>query len=434
MSEVPDEVLLARAAWSRLTEPGDPVAGALVGVLGPVEAWDLVRGSLGAAGAVGAAGSGGSVGRSGRAGASGSSGVASRASSAPDAMIRAMGSVLPTSARSAHRLATALERWGPRLAAVDAPREVHRHRARGGHLVVPEDPRWPRGLDDLGVQAPHALWVCGDPSVLTASARGAAVIGARACTAYGEHVTAEVVAGVVGAGRVVVSGGAYGIDAAAHRAALASGGVTVAVLAGGVDRLYPAGNARLLRAAQDSGALVSEVPPGGVPSRQRFLQRNRLIAALSGATVVVEAAWRSGALSTASRAAALLRPVGAVPGPVTSAASAGCHRLLRDGAAVCVTDAPEVLELLAGAGPAPVPDTAVGRSATVADGLDPVARRVLDALPVRAWADVASVTRVAGVSAPEARGALGLLELAGLADRDGDRWRRSASRSGAPGG
>lgn len=398
MSGVPDEVLLARAAWSRLTEPGDPVAGAVVGVLGPVAAWELVRDA-----------------------------AAPGSSAASDPLARAVARVLPTSARSAHRLVTALERWGPRLASVDAAREVDRHRSRGGDLLVPEDPRWPTGLADLGAQAPHALWVCGDPTAPAASARGAAVIGARACTAYGEHVTAEVAAGVVAAGRVVVSGGAYGIDAAAHRAALATGGATVAVLAGGVDRLYPAGNARLLRAAQDNGALVSEVPPGGVPSRQRFLQRNRLIAALSGATVVVEAAWRSGALSTATRAAALLRPVGAVPGPVTSAASAGCHRLLRDGAAVCVTDAAEVLELLAGAGPAPGPDAAVGGPAVPADGLDPVARRVLDALPVRAWAEVASVTRVAGVSPSEARGALGLLELAGLADRDGERWRRSSS-------
>lgn len=428
MTGVSEEVLLARAAWSRLTEPGDPVAGALVGVLGPVDAWAFVRDCVGSPRA---GGSGGPPGTSVTAGTSGTSGTAATASSVADALSRAVGGALPPSAPSVHRVVTALGRWGPRLVGIDAPRELDRHRARGGHLVVPEASAWPRGLDDLGVHAPHALWVCGDPSALAASAQGAAVIGARACTPYGEHVTAEIAAGVVTAGRVVVSGGAYGIDAAAHRAALASGGATVAVLAGGVDRLYPAGNARLLRAVQDGGALVSEVPPGGVPSRQRFLQRNRLIAALSGATVVVEAAWRSGALSTASRAATLLRPVGAVPGPVTSAASAGCHRLLRDGAAVCVTDAPEVLELLAGSEPAPAPDGAAGRPARAVDGLDAVARQVLDGLPVRGWAEVASVTRVAGVSAPEARSALGLLELAGLAARDGDRWRRSASRSQA---
>lgn len=396
MTGVAEEVLLARAAWSRLTEPGDAVAGAVVGVLGPVDAWRLLL----------------------------------DADTSDEAVARAAARVLPASARSVPRLAAALQRWRPRLPSVDAERELDRHRGRGGDLLVPEDDRWPSGLADLGPEAPHALWVSGDPTALVAAGRGAAVIGARACTRYGEHVTADMVSGLVAAGRVVVSGGAYGIDAAAHRAALATDGVTVAVLAGGVDRLYPAGNARLLRAAQEAGALVSEVPPGSVPSRQRFLQRNRVIAALSGATVVVEAAWRSGALSTAARAAALLRPVGAVPGPVTSAASAGCHRLLRDGAAVCVTDAAEVLELLADGEPAPVPGAAHHGTGGLTDGLDPAARRVLDALPVRAWADVASLTRVAGLSGPEARGALGVLELAGLADRQGDRWRRSRVEAG----
>jgi DNA processing protein len=393
MTGVAEDVLLARAAWSRLTEPGDAVGGALVGVLGPVEAWRLVLEATGGDGA--------------------------------GAVARAAARALPDSARSVPRLTAALERWRPRVPSVDAGRELDRHRARGGDLLVPEDARWPSGLADLGPEAPHALWVCGDTRTLVAAGRGVALIGARACTRYGEHVTAELASGLVTAGRVVVSGGAYGIDAAAHRSALATGGPTVAVLAGGVDRLYPAGNARLLRATQEAGALVSEVPPGSVPSRQRFLQRNRLIAALSGATVVVEAAWRSGALSTATRAAALLRPVGAVPGPVTSAASAGCHRLLRDGAAVCVTDAPEVLELLADGEPAPEPSTAHAEVRSVTDGLEPAARQVLDALPVRAWADVASLTRVAGVSARQARGALGVLEVAGLADRHGDRWRRS---------
>lgn len=394
-----EEVIQARAAWSRLTEPGDVVGGALVDVMGPVDAWSFVVDATAGAGA--------------------------------EAVARAAARILPGSARSVQRLTAAVERWRPRLASVDAAREVDRHRARGGELLVPEDSRWPSRLADLGHEAPHALWVCGEATALAASSKGVAVIGARACTHYGEHVTADVTSGVVAAGRVVVSGGAYGIDAAAHRAALAAGGVTVAVLAGGVDRLYPAGNARLLRATQDGdGALVSEVPPGSVPSRQRFLQRNRLIAALTGATVVVEAAWRSGALSTALRAAALLRPVGAVPGPVTSAASAGCHRLLRDGAAVCVTDAAEVLELLGGGEPAPEPAGAHPGARSPTDGLAPAARQVFDALPVRSWAEVSSVTRAAGVSGPETRGALGVLELAGLAERDRDRWRRARLEGG----
>lgn len=396
---VPEDVLVARAAWSRLTEPGDPVAGALVGAMGPVESWRFVTEV-------------------------GSGDVAREA--AP---------LLPGSLRAVRRLGAALQRWSPRVPTTDAPRELERHRARGGELLVPEDPRWPPGLGDLGPEAPHALWLSGDAGAPGSAAVGVAVIGARACTAYGEHVTADLVTGVVAAGRPVISGGAYGIDAAAHRTALAGGGGTVAVLAGGVDRLYPAGNARLLRAVQETGgALVSEVPPGSVPSRQRFLQRNRLIAAMAGATVVVEAAWRSGALSTAARAGALLRPVGAVPGPVTSAASAGCHRLLRDGVAVCVTDAAEVLELLSGAAPA-AEGPADGGPRCDTDGLSRRERQVLDALPVRAWCAVDSVTRVAGVSPAETRAALGALELAGLADRDGVRWRRAARRgSRGPGG
>ena len=172
----------------------------------------------------------------------------------------------------------------------------------------------------------------------------------------------------------------------------------------------------------------SEVPPGSVPSRSRFLQRNRLIAATSAATVVVEAAWRSGALSTARHAAALLRPVGAVPGPVTSAASAGCHRLLREGAAVCVTDGPEVLEPVGRAGTdlAPEPST----PARQGDGLSPELARVLDALPVRNPATVTSLTRAAGLTEAEVWSALGRLELAGLAVQKAGSWRRAAWRRG----
>jgi DNA processing protein len=200
------------------------------------------------------------------------------------------------------------------------------------------------------------------------------------------------------------------------------------VLAGGVDRAYPAGNARLLEAAVDAGgALLSEVPPGSVPTRSRFLQRNRLIAAAGHATVVVEAAWRSGAMSTAHHAARLLRPVGAVPGPVTSMASAGCHRLLRDGVAVCVTDAAEVLELagLMGSGLAAVADAARSadeRSARPHDGLDPLALRVLDALSRRVPTDLDRVASVAGVTVAEARGAVGLLELDGWVVRRPTGW------------
>ena len=207
-------------------------------------------------------------------------------------------------------------------------------------------------LGDLGDHAPLALWLRGDAAAL--SGAGVAIVGARASSSYGEHVATELASELAGEGWTIVSGGAYGIDGTAHRAALRAGGITVAVLAGGIDRAYPAGHAQLFDRIAASGALVSEVACGGAPTRWRFLERNRIIGALADATVVVEAGWRSGSLNTAGHAAALGRPLGAVPGPVTSAASAGCHRLLREYDARCVTSAADVRELLGGAA-APAP-------------------------------------------------------------------------------
>ncbi|MEN1976760.1 DNA-processing protein DprA [Cellulomonas olei] len=245
----------------------------------------------------------------------------------------------------------ALERWAPRLADLDPLRALDRADAVGAVVLHPGHPDWPHGLDDLGPAAPLALWVRGpaDPAALLG--RAVAVVGARAATVYGRRVASDLAGGLAARDVTVVSGGAFGIDVAAHRAALAAGGVSVAFLAGGIDRPSPVANLDVLEAlVAGGGALVAESPPGSTPTRSRFLQRNRLIAACTRATVVVEAAWRSGALSTASRAAELLRPVGAVPGPVTSMASAGCHRLLRDGGAVCITGVDDVLELV---GPPP---------------------------------------------------------------------------------
>lgn len=382
------ELVRARAAWSRLAEPGDPVAGAVVGSLGPVEALDWLREiarAVASGGAIDAAG-------------------------------------LPVPA--AEQLACAARRWLPRLAVVDPERDLRVLDRLGGVLVTPESAGWPTGLDALGPAAPICLWVRGRPDLRELLNRSVAVIGARACTSYGEHVAAEVAGGLAAAGWTVVSGGAYGVDAVAHRAALACAGRSIAFLAGGVDRPYPAGNARLLQSLIDSGgAVVGEVPPGSVPTKVRFLQRNRLIAAASRATVVVEAAWRSGALNTAAHAAGLLRPVGAIPGPVTSAASAGCHRLLRNGSAVCVTDAAEVLDLVGSVGSDLVAEPVT--PARPGDGLSLELRRTLDALPVRAGADIDSLARVAGLTVAEVRSALGRLELAGFATRTGDRWGRT---------
>ena len=168
-------------------------------------------------------------------------------------------------------------------------------------------------------------------------------------TNYGEHVTIELVGGLVDRGFAIAAGGAYGIEGTAHRAALANGGKTIAVLAGGVDRFYPSGHETLLTRVVERGAVVSEVAPGTAPTKWRFLQRNRILAALGRTTVVVEAGWRSGSLNTAGHAAALGRPVGAFPGSVTSSASAGAHRLIRESGATLVTDAGDVAALVGAA-------------------------------------------------------------------------------------
>ena len=207
--------------------------------------------------------------------------------------------------------------------------------------------------------------------------RAVAIVGTRASTAYGEHVAADLAAGLVERDVTVVSGGAYGIDGAAHRATLATDGFTVAVLAGGIDIPYPAGHAALLHRIGQQGLVVSEYPPGVRPARHRFLTRNRLVAALSGATVVVEAGARSGAANTAAWARALGRGVCAVPGPVTSSASVGCHALLRSGAEL-VTRAADVVELIGRVGEL-APDEQRPESAL--DGLGEAEQRVYDALP-----------------------------------------------------
>lgn len=380
----PHDERTARAAWSALVEPGDPVAGALVAAWGAREAWEWVR----------------------------------------RAAVDGVRDDVPSASRS--RVARAVDRWAPRLGGVDGAGRLRALEDLGGALLVPDDAHWPRGLLDLGPAAPLALWVRGRSDLGAVTDRSVAVVGARAATTYGERLAHDVAGALVDADVAVVSGGAFGIDAAAHRGALARGGPTVVVLAGGVDRAYPVGNARMIAAVmQDGGAVVSEVPVGALPTRSRFLQRNRVIAATARATVVVEAAWRSGAISTAHHAAGLLRPVGAFPGPVTSVASAGCHRLLRDGVAVCVTDPCEVLELagLAAAGRAAEPATHDAGRTGPADGLPEHAARVLDALSRRRARDAVTTAADAGVSLAEAHAALGLLELAGLAERVVDGWR-----------
>jgi DNA processing protein len=308
---------------------------------------------------------------------------------------------------------------------------------RGGRLVTPDDDEWP-GLAFAAFTgapvrakpqgcAPLALWVIGPLRLDDVAERAVAIVGTRACTAYGEYVAADLSAGLAEHDVAVVSGGAYGIDGAAHRAALAADGVTVAVLAGGVDVLYPAGHSALLHRVATHGLLVSEYPPGVRPARHRFLTRNRLVAALSGATVVVEAGIRSGAASTAAWARALGRVVCAVPGPITSAASTGCHILLQAGAEL-VTRADEVREIIGRAGEFAGEQP---RPADVLDALTDIERRVYEALPGRGARTPDEIAVGSGLPATEVLGPLAMLEIAGLIERHEGRWRlvRKPARS-----
>jgi DNA processing protein len=310
-----------------------------------------------------------------------------------------------------------------------ATRDIALLERLGGRLVTAADPEWPLlaftafgGADTKQrpeAHPPLALWVTGPARLDEMAERAAAIVGTRAATAYGEHVSAELAAGLVERDVAVVSGGAYGIDGAAHRAALAADGFTVAVLAGGIDVPYPAGHAALFRRIGEQGLLVTEYPPGLRPQRHRFLTRNRLVAALSGATVVVEAGARSGAANTAAWARALGRGVCAVPGPVTSSASVGCHALLRADAIV-VTRAEEVVELVGHAGE--LAEDAE-RPLSLLDGLAGNEKRVYDAFPARGARTVDEIAVASGLPPTRVLGPLSMLEIAGLVVCQGGRWK-----------
>ena len=306
---------------------------------------------------------------------------------------------------------------------------------RGGRLVTPEDDEWPtlafaafNGAAAAKPQGrrPLALWALGPVRLDETTQRSAAVVGTRAASSYGEQVAADLAGGLAEHDVAVISGGAYGIDGAAHRAALAADGVTVAVLAGGLDIPYPAGHSALLHRIGTDGLLVTEYPPGVRPARHRFLTRNRLVAAFAGAAVVVEAGLRSGAANTAAWARALGRVVGAVPGPVTSSASSGCHALLRSGAEV-ITRAEDVVELVGRIGEL-APEQS--RPATPLDGLSDEERRVYEALPGSGVATVDQIAVAAAVEPARILGPLAMLEIAGLAERHSGCWRIVRNRTG----
>ena len=344
-------------------------------------------------------------------------------------------------------MAKALARWQPRLGSEVAVRALRQAARVGASVLVPGTALWAPGLDDLGDHAPLALWWRGNTDALTALDNSIALVGARAATGYGEHVALEASAGLVDRGFAIVSGAAYGIDGMVHRSALASRGMTVAFLAGGVDRFYPSGHDTLLTRLVEVGAVISELPCGSAPTKWRFLQRNRLIAAASQATIVLEAGWRSGSLNTAGHAAALGRPLGAVPGPVTSPASAGCHRLIRDFDAVCVTSAEEMAELVTGAGSGTAgsgtvvggtvgSDTASTSAAASAGAsaesngradVAPEDVRMLDALSTRSPRAELDIAQRCGLSVATVQSGLGRLELEGIVAEKPTGWVRTRS-------
>ncbi|MFI5588808.1 DNA-processing protein DprA [Amycolatopsis sp. NPDC051758] len=304
--------------------------------------------------------------------------------------------------------------------------------AAGARLVVPEDdewPAWPLLTLDLAARRgvaeavpPLALWVAGDVALGTAADRAVAVVGARAATPYGENHAAEMSYGLATRGVPVFSGLAYGIDGAAHRGTLAADGVTVAVLGCAVDAGYPSGHVGLLnRIVRNGGAVVSEYPPGTPPARHRFLVRNRLIAALTEGTLVVEAGRRSGARNTASTAGALGKVVMAVPGPISSAMSVGCHDLIRDARATLVSTVDQVLETVGRFG---IAEDTSARPKRPTDRLGPDALRAYEALAVRADRSDAEIAAEAGLPLRTVRSLLPALEIDGFAVRGEAGWRR----------
>ena len=325
-----------------------------------------------------------------------------------------------------------------RLEGYDPRRDLERVGDVGGRVVVPGDDEWPEQLTwdepdaDVKVEGPkdtsppHVLYVRGGHDVARSTERSVAVVGSRAASPYGLRVATELGLQLAEAGWSVVSGGAFGVDAAAHRGALAAAesgraAPTVAVLACGVDVAYPRGNGRMLSDLYRDGLVLTEHPPGASVTRLRFLVRNRLIAGLSRGTVVVESANRGGSLSTANHAVRLERHLMAVPGPVTSAVSAGCHTLVREGKAVLVTGTPDVLELVGRMGEY-LPEPQRG-PVSPRDELDEQARRVLDAVPLRRAAGIGSIGRTAGLSAMTVQVVLPRLLVKGLVEQRDGAWR-----------
>jgi DNA processing protein len=371
-----DELIerFARVCMSAMIEPGDSVAGHLVQEFGAIATLDIV--------------------------ASSASGQANWQTFATQSKL------------DGNQLKAAFERWTPRFDLASLRRSFEAMNQFSMRSITPNDAEWPVGLDYLGFHAPLVLYVQGKQ--LDLFNQSVALVGSRAISPYGRWVAKEFAEQLVQANFSVVSGGAFGVDAAAHQATLNCGGLTLAVMAGGLDRYYPSGNEPMLRAIAEHGAICSEMAPGVTPTKWRFLQRNRLIAAISQATVVVEAGYRSGSINTAKHAGEVGRPVAAVPGSIASASSAGCHRLIAEAKATLVTSAADVLKLL-------------DKGAVAKLEIDPLTDeqlRVYDALGARGG-DENAIAKRSGMSLAQVYVALAQLELAEFAVRQELKWVRS---------
>ncbi len=311
-------------------------------------------------------------------------------------------------------LQDARERWHPRLKLSGVESMLSSARQYKAKIVIPSDKLWPDQLGDLKLGIPHCLWLRGSEKLLASSTRSLSIVGSRMATTYGQWVTTEIVSAASTENLSVISGGAYGIDAVSHRAALAMNMPTIAIMAGGVDRLYPSGNSELLSRVIRDGMLLSEQAPGSNPTKWRFLQRNRLIAALGSATIVVEAGKRSGAINTAHHAVELNRPLGVVPGQISSLSSQGCHNLIRDNQGSIMVSAQDAIRLVTGTWePELFEDLPIGSLET----------RTLDAMSRNQISEPDIATR-AGLTVRELITALGRLQLLGLVAQGDRGWRK----------
>lgn len=374
--------IFARVVWSFLSEPGDSIAGHIVEVMGAAHALQtLIQGRT-------------------------------SVEEFLKSLSEAQSSELLIRMSKAD-LAEGLGRWVPRLNLSRSETALRQLALLKAKLLIPILEQWPAGLSDLGPHQPMVLWARGQIGQWDRLQRSIALVGARASTAYGEHVVMELATGLANHGVEIVSGGAYGIDGIAHRAALANQSSTTAILAGGIDRFYPVGHDALFSRILERGLILAESAPGTPPTRWRFLQRNRLIAAITQATIVIEAGYRSGSLNTAGHAQQLGRPLGVVPGPITSATSAGCHRLIREYGAECITGVDEALEMVGDQG---------GQYMAEPGLFDKDELRVLDALSTRTGRDSHTLAEQAGFTVHEVQTVLGLLELKNLASRVDNLW------------